>query len=357
MPFVQPSLSTIQAVRVGPLTQKGPFMSTVARLLSPLAVICVGGLAAGVSPALGAFPGENGKIAFHSDRSGGDVVNIWTMNPGGSHPVNLTAGSPAEAAFPNWSPDGRKIVFMSDRATPGNPTPPGFLEGPDFEIFVMNADGSHLTQVTFNELDDEDPAWSPDGKRIAFVRDFNPVRGELDLDILTMKSDGSAERNLTNTPGVQEHQPAWSPNGRKIAFSRAPDADSDNDLYKMSPDGSNVRQLTSDAHDNEFPDWSPDGRRIVFNSTRDDPLDENYEIYTMRAGGGDVTRLTFEPDAGDYVPAWSPDGRKIVFASSRDGNNDIYTMRPDGHNPRNLTKTGGEVFNGAPDWQPLDGAR
>ena len=86
----------------------------------------------------------------------------------------------------------------------------------------MNADGSHLRQVTFNELDDEDPAWSPDGKRIAMGRDFNPVRGEIDEDILTMKADGSAERNLTNTPGVLEPQPTWSPNGRKIAFTRAP---------------------------------------------------------------------------------------------------------------------------------------
>ena len=145
-----------------------------------------------------------------------------------------------------------------------------------------------------------------------------------------MKADGSGERNLTNSPGVAEHSPNWSPNGRKIAFARAPDADSVNDVYTMSPDGSNVRQLTSNAVDNEFPNWSPDGTRIVFNGTRDDPLDENFEVYTMRAGGGDVTRLTFEPDAGDYVPAWSPDGRRIVFASSRDGNDDLYTMRPDG---------------------------
>jgi TolB protein len=351
MPFVQPSLSTTQAMRARLLARKGRFVSAMARVLRPLAMICVGGLAAGVSPALAAFPGDNGKIAFGSDRGGAD--DIWTMNPNGSNPVNLTAGSPAVEDFPNWSADGRKILFMSDRETPGNPAPPGFSEGPDFEIFVMNADGSHQRQVTFNQLDDEDPAWSPNGKRIAFVRDFNPVRGELDWDILTMRADGSAERNLTNTPGVLEHQPTWSPNGRRIAFSRAPDAESDNDIYKMRPDGSKVQQLTSDALDNEFPNWSPDGTRIVFNSTRDEPLGENYEVYSMRAGGGHVTRLTFEPAAGDFVPAWSPDGRRIVFASDRDGSVDIFTRRADGSNQRN--RGNNQAFDGAPDWQPIDG--
>ena len=219
MPSVQPSLSTTQAVRTRLLARKGRFVSATARVLRPLAVICVGGLAAGVSPALAAFPGENGRIAFHSDRGGSDVVNIWTMNADGTHPVNLTGGSRGEDAFPNWSADGQKILFMSDRKTPGNPTPPGFTEGPDFEIFVMNADGSHQRQITFNELDDEDPAWSPDGKRIAFVRDFNPVRGEFALDLLTMKADGSAQRNLTNT------QASWtnSPTGRRTA-GRLPSA-------------------------------------------------------------------------------------------------------------------------------------
>ena len=354
MPFVQPSFSTTQAVRVGPLARNGLSMSTIARILRALAVLCVGGLAAGVSPALAAFPGDNGKIAFDSDRGSAsdEDINIWTMNPNGSDPVNLTVGSPAEDARANWSADGRKIAFMSDRETPGNPTPPGFSEGPDFEIFVMNADGSNQRQVTFNDLDDEDPAWSPNGKRIAVVRDFNPIRGEVDRDILTIKADGSAERNLTNSPGVPDHQPTWSPNGREIAFSHSPDADSANDIYKMSPDGSNVQQLTGDALDNEFPNWSPDGRRITFNSNRDDPLGENYEVYTMRAGGGHVTRLTFNP-AGDGLPSWSPDGRRIAFASDRDGSADIHTMRADGQDQVN--RTNNDAFDFAPDWQPIDG--
>ena len=135
----------------------------LSRMLRLLAVICIGGLAAGVSPALGAFPGANGKIAFDSDRRGGDT-DIWTMNPSGSSLDNLTPNADGEDAQANWRADGRKIVFVSNRETQSNPTVPG-LEAPDFEVFVMNADGSRQTQITFNELDDENAAWSPDGKR------------------------------------------------------------------------------------------------------------------------------------------------------------------------------------------------
>ena len=107
-------------------------------LARSLAVICVGGLAAGVPPALAAFPGKNGKIAFASDRDGsGD--DIWTMNPDGSHLVNITAGAGGVGA--SWRADGRKLVFQTRRTTPTNP------EG-DVEIYVMNANGSHRTQIT-----------------------------------------------------------------------------------------------------------------------------------------------------------------------------------------------------------------
>jgi Tol biopolymer transport system component len=315
-----------------------------------LAVMCVGVLAAGVSPALGAFPGENGKIAFLSDRAGGDL-DIWTMNPDGSNRDNLTRNSPAAEAFPNWRADGRKIVFESDRETPSNPAVPG-LERPDLEIFVMNADGSNQTQLTFNELDDENAAWSPDGTRIVFQRDFAPAPGELDYDILTMRPKGTSERNLTNSPGVLDHEPNWSPTGRHIAFASAPEAGANNDIYKMRPDGSNRTQLTIDALDNEHPNWSPDGRRIAFNSNRDDPIQENFEVYTMRADGGDVTRLTFN-EAGDGLPAWSPNGHRIAFGSNRAGSHDIFTMRADGREQVNLTPH--EAFDYAPDWQPRGG--
>jgi hypothetical protein len=103
-----------------------------------------GGSAGGVPRARGAFSGKNGRIAFASDREGGDA-DIWTMNPNGNDPVNLTAESEATDALPNWRADGRRIVLASDRETPRNPTPTG-LDGPDFELFVMNGDGSNQTR-------------------------------------------------------------------------------------------------------------------------------------------------------------------------------------------------------------------
>jgi Tol biopolymer transport system component len=208
------------------------------RILCALAVVCLGGFATGVSPALGAFPGDNGKIAFDSERDGGDT-DIWTMSPDGSNQVNLTANSKGNDASASWRADGQKIAFMSDRATPSNPTPPGF-PGPDFEIFVMNADGSNQTQITFNGFDDEAPAWSPNGKRIVFQRDFDTVRGQVDYDILRMRANGAHERNLTNSPGVQDFGPDWSPDGRRIAFSGERDGDAE--IYTMRPNGSGLHQ-------------------------------------------------------------------------------------------------------------------
>ena len=334
-------------------------MSRYSHAFTVACVLCIGGLAAGVSPALGAFPGENGKILFDSFRDDGDTPDIWTMNPNGSNLVNLTANSDAFDGRARWRPDGRKIAFISDRETRSNPTPPGF-PGPDVEIFVMNADGSKPTQLTFNEFNEEAPAWSPDGKRIVIQRDLD--KGDQgDYDIITMKANGTDERNLTNSPGVQDFDPDWSPDGRRIAFTS--ERDGDGEIYTMKPDGSRVRQITFNEAPFAFdgdPKWSPDGRKLAFTSERDANEETPFqvEIYTMRANGDDQTRLTFD-ELSDFLPDWSPDGRRIAFTSFRDAtlgddefNAEIYTMRADGSHLANLTRNA--AFDAAPDWQPRD---
>jgi Tol biopolymer transport system component len=312
-------------------------MST--RIWQTLTVVCLLGLATAVSPALAAFPGENGKIAFFSDRLGGDF-DIWTMDPDGGDLVNLTANSSADDLSAGWRADGRMLAFVSDRITATNP------EG-DYEIFVMNADGSKQRQITFNALDDEDPAWAPDGTRIAFHRDFDPVRGQVDDDLFTMRSDGSGERNLTNSPGVLDFQPNWSPDGRRITF--VSDRDGDPEVYTVSPKGRRVRQLTFNDALEFHPNWSPDGRMITFSSTRDG----DFAVYMMRANGAEQTNVSVTPGG---VSAWSPDGEKIAFTTLRDGNFEVYAMDADGANQVNLT--GDPAFDFEPDWQPLvDGFR
>jgi TolB protein len=306
--------------------------------------MCLGVLAAGVGPALAAFPGANGMIAFTSDRDG--TPDIWAMSPNGGEQVNLTPDSPAVDAVPNWRADGRKIVFASDRKTRRNSTPAGF-DGPDFELFTMNADGSHVRQITFNEIDDDDPAWSPDGTHVVFHRDVDLLIGpdHRNWDVLTMRVSGSDERNLTNNPGL-DIETNWSPNGRRIAFTRVPEGGSEEDaeVYTMHTDGSHLRRLTDNETFDGQPNWSPDGRRISFQSYREGQL----SIYTMRADGGDQQRLTYDvPDA--FGSAWSPDGCIIAHSSFSDG--EIFTIDVDGGDSRNLT--GHPSFDFAPDWQPL----
>jgi Tol biopolymer transport system component len=190
------------------------------RRLGVLVVAAVVGLVVGVPPALGTeSSGEKGRIAFASQRRDGNDFDIWLMRPDGSHLVNLTADSEANETEPSWRPDGRKLAFMSNRVTAANPGP-----DPDFEIFVMNADGSGVRQLTVNNVVDEAPNWSPDGRRLVFHRNLDPKVPWADYEhgnyeVSTMQANGTHQRNLTNSPDSQELFPDWSPNGRRISLT------------------------------------------------------------------------------------------------------------------------------------------
>jgi TolB protein len=270
-----------------------------------------------------AFPGANGKIAFASDRDGD--FEIYVMNPDGSGVTQLTFNSALDFA-PAWSPDGTQIAFLSDRD--GNN-----------EIYVMNADGSGQSRLTNNPSSDFAPQWSPDGTKIVFGSERVGVVPE----VYVMNADGSGQTNLTNNP-ADDQGGNWSPDGTKIMFIS--NRDGNWELYVMNPDGSSQTRLTTNSWDDADADWSPDGTKIVTMSDRDG----NWELYGMNADGTGLTRLTNNLFT-DFNPSWSPDGTKIAFTRHQDGNYEIYVMNADGTGQTNLTNNPAGDDSSA--WQPL----
>ena len=220
------------------------------------------------------------------------------------------------------------------------------------EIYVMNPDGSGQTRLTNNDVRDEDPSWSPDGKKIAFRHRDNPDDG-FSTEIYVMNPDGSGQTRLTNN-SANDEDPSWSPDGKKIAFTsyfRNVDIGNDGIYVMNAADGSGVTRLTAGGED---PSWSPDGKKIAFTSFRDAKGGSNNAIYVMNAADGSgVTRLT-GTDAYYSSPSWSPDGKKIAFSSNRDNPefsdyDQIYVMNAaDGSGVTRLTN--GSAYNISPDW-------
>jgi Tol biopolymer transport system component len=334
------------------------------------------------------------------------TVVLYVEAAGGGPATAVVRGTlPVQATLPAWSPNGREIAYVQTSASFSEGTYPGHLyaaapqvfvvaarggsprqvtdDAPfasfgalrwarsgrqlvydeahvraDSELYLMNADGSGLTQLTSNYVDDRDPSWSPDGTRILFER--SPETGwypPVAAGIYTLDPATGAETQIT-TPGRDEYDsnPVWSPDGTEIAFARHTITSNSNSssIWLVQPDGSGLHQLTPGQHLSETPSWSPNSTTLAFS---DQSANGDLEIYRINRDGTGLTTLTnFPTDFADAKePAWSPDGTTIAYLGAPTGGGwGIYTMTNNGANQR-LIKT---VNNpeGPPAWSP-DGTR
>ena len=192
------------------------------------------------------------------------------------------------ATSPLWG----KIVFYS------------FRDG-NTEIYTMDSDGGNQTRLTFNEVSDAVPVWSPNGQQIAFM-------GERDKnwDVYVMDADGGNQRRLTRHPSI-DSQPNWSPDGSQIAFGSRRDGNGRN-IFVMDANGGNVRQVTR-MDSASRPNWSPDGKRILFEAV----TDSGREVYMVDANGRNRWKVSFPNiEAGMFVRGWSPDGKRILYTEA-----------------------------------------
>jgi Tol biopolymer transport system component len=328
---------------------------------------------------LPSFEGEIGYVSRDGTNLQGRLLqgglnglsrNLLQDNPRTLPNVFLTDGTPFAI-----SPDGAQVAFVSSRI------------GGDAEIYVMDLDGSNLRQLTDNRFDDNSPSWSPDGRLIVFTSNR-----ERNWQLYTLAVDNPATVvNLTNNRDRDEKYPSWSPDGSLIAFSGRDrsGAEANWDIFIIGADGTAVTNLTNNPADDQFPSWSPNGQRLVFESTRGSPAstapaaqfsilspraeiaatpipgqsllednctcdvpNTNRDIFITDLSGISLTWLIQSPNIDDRYPTFSPDGNYVVFSSDRAGDLDIYIVdvRGDGRELVLLTDDGIEADDFFPVW-------
>ena len=227
---------------------------------------------------------------------------VSVMKSDGEHLRDLYRYEPdssvaaSAASWTAWSPDGTRLALAVENSWSGDPYWAR-------HIWVVEADGSNMVQLTSGRQWDNTPSWSPDGNQIVFQRSFF----EGDSYIVTIDVDGSNETPLT-AGSPEEHSPSWSPDGANIGYV------TDGQLALMAPDGSNRREIVANHAVGGVSggmSWSPDSSQIVY--TRD--LGECTGIVLINADGTDERRISYPPGDSSQ-PAWSPDGELLLFANT-----------------------------------------
>jgi TolB protein len=316
-------------------------MSTAVRFLllcgAGLSVVTLGSRARGDDTV-------SGRIAYTRQERGGYYLHL--MDADGKNDKELS-GQPGEVnVMPVWSPDGREIAFMSGPTMPAQPS----LNGAEFSVYVIHADGTGLRRMSGDEKAAVAPAWSPDGKTLLFtvLRNNAP-------QLVTVNADGTGAADL---PAGLAFAAAgfFSPDGKQIAFlgGMVLDDESMRDLYAVNADGSGFQRLTTGAgyEIGAAGAWSPDGKTIAFASL--EPTTGKVQLRCLRLADKvetEVAEIKTGPSfiATIILPSWSPDGKWLIFGEPGDGTLPaIWRMSPDGKTRERLTPTDAACF--CPSW-------
>jgi Tol biopolymer transport system component len=290
-----------------------------------------------LSPTATPMGGGHGQIAFASNRSG--LPQIWVVNADGTGLRQVT-DTQQGACQPDWSPDGEQIVFIS-------PCDNHREVYTGSSLFIINQDGTDLTPLPTVGGGDYDPSWSPDGEKIVFtsLREFgHPQLYLMDLE------DRSVER--VSDSDYWDLQASWSVDGKQIIFIST--RNGPYQIWIMEADGSlPIRFSLSGGRKNTYPDWSPDGQVIVYTQSETDGAIPR--LFGARYPDGAAFEFRVYPFAGN-IPMrkaeHSPDGFWLVFESWPDGvNHDIFVMTPNGAERTQITSDPALDFD--PTWRPI----
>ena len=315
------------ASRKGPSIMRAQLLLR-GHLIAAVAVITVA-VTAFTTPAAQARASNDPGLIVAARYSAANDGNpqLVAVNPRNGATRVLTSGN--QDQVPDLSPDGRTVVFERclktlDCNQDGN-----------FNVWTMRADGSRAHPLTTCDgtrcLGAFDPAFSPDGRHIAFDQDLFDAKGVNFNGIFIMNADGTHARRITsNGPNnPPDGQPQFSPDGRQLVFHREL-ADESHQLLTVRVDGTGLRELLPGV-DGSAPSWSPDGKRIAFTLVRHNTDTTLFDVATVRPNGTDLTMVTKNPAGTDsFAPDYAPDGSRVVFTQTSSAGCNLVTMGSSG---------------------------